>query len=637
MKKQFITLLLSLSVSLSAWAETYKVNFQGVEIGEFIGAVSKNLNKTFIIDRNVGGTIDVRSYEPLGEEEYFAFFEYVLTTYGYSLVMLNENIYKVVPSQATKGEPMPVVTGSLRGRGDGVVTKIIKADNVAVSALTPILRQLINEAGSGNISHHDASNTIMLTDRASVIRRLETLIEQIDAAGSNAIATISLQNAKASEVVKLIDATYTNKDAREQGGKIKPTLVADDRTNTILIVASGMARTRLERLIHKLDRKVKTQGDTRVFYLQYAKAEEIAKVLQGVSTSMKADAGNPPAALPQQTVVTADPSSNSVVVITSPARMQAMEQVINQLDVRRAQVLIEAMIVEVTENDNAQYGVQWSNNRSAMVQFSGSGASISSALLAKNRAKNNDYAGMQKIAGGIKGLMAGVAFSDWNMLVSALAGSTQSNILAAPSLMVLDNEEASFVVGEEVPVKTGEQINGDFKNVFATIERKDVGIKLTIRPQINQGRMVQMKLQQEISNVIGANGTVDVRFGKRQLKTSVMAADQQMIVLSGLIDQRNGQTVAKIPVLGDIPLIGSAFKETIKSNEKRHLMLFIKPTIIRSDELATEASRRKYAHIRGKQGAVAEDDSAIEQIPPYSEPFNYPPEVQVMQRQLGDF
>lgn len=631
MIKKLLTWLLFLTLTNSVWANTYSVNFEGVDIKEFINAVGKNLNINFIIGQGVGGTIDIRSYEPLEEIEYFGFFEYVLTTYGYSLVMLDDNVYKVIPSQTIKSEPIPVIGENLKVNGDGVVTKIIKIHHISVAALTPNLRQLIDEAGSGNISHYDGANVIVITGRASVVNRLEAIIRKIDSAAENqSVATIALQNAKASDVVKSIEAINSTKDSREQGGTIKPTLVADDRTNTILIATNDNSRTRIERLIHKLDRRVELKSDTKVFYLQYAKAEDIAKVLQGVSKDTEE---NTSTSMFGQTKVTADPSSNVLIVTAPPERMQIMSQVVSQLDIRRAQVLIEALIVEVTEDNSLQYGVQWSNDHSAMVQFTGNGASISSALLAKNRLNNGDYSGMNEIASNISGVMASIGFSDWNMLVSALAGSNKSNILAAPSLMVLDNEEASFIVGEEVPVKTGEQTNGNFENAFSTIERKDVGIKLTIKPQINQGRMVQMKLQQEISNVIGANGAVDVRFGKRQLNTTVMAADQQMLVLSGLIDQRNGQTVAKVPLLGDIPLLGEFFKDTIKSDEKRHLMLFIKPTIIRSDTVATEASKQKYAQIRGIQSASAETED-FESIPPYEEMFNYPPEIQAIQRQL---
>ncbi|MBS9778565.1 MAG: type II secretion system secretin GspD [Gammaproteobacteria bacterium] len=630
---KYITIIfVTLIFSFSSIAEDYKVNFKNVEITAFIDAVSKDLGMTIIVDPNVRGKIDIRSHESLNSKEYLSFFEYVLTAHGYSLVKLEGDIFKVIPSQATKAEAVPVLSADRPIKGDSVATKVIPVANVSVSRLTPILRQLINEAGSGNISHHDESNVIMITGRLSVIKRLEKIIKTIDTRNNQETIAISLRNAKASELLKIVKGLNSPVNNAGQGGVNQPVIVADDRTNIIVIAGSKQANAELRGIIRRLDTVVDQKDDMEVIYLQYAKAEDVTKVLQGVSSNLESGAQQPNPALSQRAVVTGDPSSNSVVIIASPERMQVMKKVVKQLDIRRAQVLIEAMIVEVTENDNTQYGVQWSNGKSAMVQFSGNGANISSVLLAKN----SPHTDKVNVTGGIKGLMASIAFGDWNMLASALSGTTKSNILAAPSLMVLDNEEASFVVGEEVPVKTGEQVSDDFKNAFATIERKDVGIKLTIRPQINQGQMVQMKLKQEISNVIGANGAVDVRFGKRELNTSVVASDQQMIVLSGLIDQRNGETIQKVPVLGDIPLIGEAFKETIQSNEKRHLMLFIKPTIIRTDALATEASRKKYAQIRGKQGAAGEYLN-IDQIPAYGELLNLPPEIQVIQRKLGSY
>ncbi len=303
--------------------------------------------------------------------------------------------------------------------------------------------------------------------------------------------------------------------------------------------------------------------------------------------------------------------------------MRALENVISQLDIRRAQVLIEAMIVELSEVNGANLGVQWGSLSGGGMQFGNTGIPITNYLAAQEANKDKvtsetvfdtsnrpvnvevtesgDPTALAEVLGGVSGLAAGVVMGDWTALITAVSSSSDSNILSSPSLMVLDNEEASFVVGEEVPVITGSQVGSNNTNPFQTVERKDVGIKLTVTPQINEGDSVLLNIKQEISNVLGASGAVDLRFGKRELSTSILAGDEQMIVLSGLIDEQTNESEQKVPILGDIPFLGHLFKSTSSGKTKRNLMLFIKPTIIRTGLTADGITQRKYNYIRAEQ------------------------------------
>ncbi len=316
----------------------------------------------------------------------------------------------------------------------------------------------------------------------------------------------------------------------------------------------------------------------------------------------------------------------------------------------------------MSESDGANLGVQWGSLENGGIQFNNAGVGVTSYLTGQKAAEDTtrtevryrddgtpynvpitesgDYSALNNVLGGLNGLAAGVVMGDWTALVTAVASKNESNILSSPNLMVLDNQEASFIVGEEVPVITGSQTGSNNDNPFQTVERKDVGIKLKVTPQINEGSAVLLDIEQEVSNVLGASGAVDVRFGKRQLNTSVMVGDQQMIVLSGLIDERTVESESKVPLLGDIPILGHLFKSTSTETEKKNLMLFIKPTIIRTGLTADGVTQRKYNYIRAEQLQRAQDgvklmpDAEKPVLPDYNSEAVMPAEVRMLQAEL---
>ncbi|EKA5636749.1 type II secretion system secretin GspD [Vibrio navarrensis] len=655
----------TLACTSGVWASEFSASFKGTDIQEFITIVGRNLEKTIIVDPSVRGKIDVRSYDVLNEEQYYSFFLNVLEVYGYAVVEMENGVLKVVKSKDSKTSAIPVV-GDDNVKGDNVITRVVAVRNVSVRELSPLLRQLIDNAGAGNVVHYDPANIILITGRAAVVNRLAEIIKRVDQAGDTEVEVIELKNASASEMVRIVDALNKSQDAKNTPANLLPKLVADERTNSILISGDPKVRERLKNLIEKLDVEMATKGNNRVVYLKYAKAEELVDVLKGVSDNLQAEKNSGQKAAGSQrndVVIAAHQGTNSLVLTAPPDIMIALQEVISQLDIRRAQVLIEALIVEMAEGDGINLGVQWGSLESgAVIQYGNSGAQIGQVMIGLEEAKeqtrteyytnsngervpydvteSGDYSTLASALSGVNGAAMSIVMGDWTALISAVASNSNSNILSSPSITVMDNGEASFIVGEEVPVLTGSSASSNNDNPFQTVERKEVGIKLKVVPQINEGNSVQLNIEQEVSNVLGANGAVDVRFAKRQLNTSVIVQDGQMLVLGGLIDERALESESKVPLLGDIPIIGHLFKSTSTQVEKKNLMVFIKPTIIRDGMTADGITQRKYNYIRAEQlykadqGLKLMDNDNIPVLPKYGEDKRHPVEIQAFIEQM---
>lgn len=665
-KQRLIPYLMAASLlfsGLPAGAAEFSASFKGTNIQEFIEIVGRNLEKTIIVDPSVRGTINVRSYNTLDDEQYYQFFLNVLEVYGFAVVEMENGIVKVVRDKDAKTSPVPVVGEGDNVVGDEVVTRVIAVKNVSVRELSPLLRQLINNAGAGNVVHYDPANVIMITGRAAVVNRLTDIIQRVDQAGDKKVEVVRLDHASAAEMVRIVDTLNKRDNANTRPELLEPRIVADERLNAVLVSGEPKVRERVIELIRQLDQEMATTGNSRVIYLRYAKAEDVVDVLQGVSDNLlkEKEKKNQPSVNDQAVQISSHQGTNSLVITAPPDILKTLESVISQLDIRRAQVLIEALIVEMSESDGANLGVQWGSLENGGIQFNNAGVGISSYLGGQEATKDRtrtetrvidgeektveitesgDYSALNEVLGGLNGLAAGVVMGDWTALVTAVASKNESNILSSPNLMVLDNQEASFIVGEEVPVITGSRTGSNNDNPFQTVERKDVGIKLKVTPQINEGSAVLLDIEQEVSNVLGASGAVDVRFGKRQLNTSVMVGDQQMIVLSGLIDERTVESESKVPLLGDIPILGHLFKSTSTETEKKNLMLFIKPTIIRTGLTADGVTQRKYNYIRAEQLQRAQDgvklmpDAEKPVLPDYNSEAVMPAEVRMLQAEL---
>lgn len=617
------------SVSICVGAAEYSPNFKNTEISEFINIVGKNLEKTIIVDPNVRGKISVRSYDLLSEEQYYQFFLNVLQVYDFAVVEMPSGILKVVRSKDAKTSNIPVVEGTPFD-GDEMITRVVPVYNVPVRELAPILRQLNDQAGGGNVVSHDPSNVMMLTGRAAVVNRLVEIIERVDQAGDEEVEIIKLKYASASEMVRIIENINKNTGTQQGSGKSQPRVVADDRTNSIIVSGDNKARKRLVNLITKMDQELETSGNTRVIFVNYAKAEDLVKVLQGVSASIQAEekgsanASNRGRSSSSNRDVSIDahPDSNALVITAEPDMMRSLEEVIRQLDIRRAQVTVEAIIVEVFEGDGTTVGVQWASESGGGQQFNNGVIGIGGLGVALREAEDTvnlvsstatdgtpvqteetvqgNLTPLATLLGGLNGFLVGVVKDGWGAVLQAVSTDTNSNVLSTPHLTTMDNEEAFFIVGQEVPIITGSSTGSNNANPFQTVERKEVGIKLKVTPQINEGDAVQMLIEQEVSSVSGAT-SVDIAINKREIKTTVIVDDGGTIVLGGLIDEDVQESVSKVPLLGDIPILGNLFKSTTTSKRKRNLMVFIRPTIVRDGATMNQISHSKYNFIRAQQ------------------------------------
>lgn len=596
-----LTVLLILTPLLfrPAIAEEFSASFKGTDIQEFINTVSKNLNKTVIIDPSVRGTITVRSYDMLNEEQYYQFFLSVLDVYGFAVINMNNGVLKVVRAKDAKTSAVPVASEAAPGEGDEVVTRVVPLTNVAARDLAPLLRQLNDNAGAGSVVHYEPSNVLLMTGRAAVIKRLLTIVERVDNAGDRSVVTVPLSWASAAEVVKLV--TELNKDSSKSAlpGSMVANVVADERTNAVLVSGEPNSRQRIIAMIKQLDRQQAVQGNTKVIYLKYAKAADLVEVLTGISSSLQNDkqSAKPVAAIDKNIIIKAHGQTNA------------------QLDIRRPQVLVEAIIAEVQDADGLNLGIQWANKNAGMTQFTNSGLPISTVIAGANQ-YNKDGTVSSSLAsalGSFNGIAAGFYQGNWAMLLTALSSSTKNDILATPSIVTLDNMQATFNVGQEVPVLTGSQTtSGD--NIFNTVERKTVGIKLKVKPQINEGDAVLLEIEQEVSSVADSasstSSDLGATFNTRTVNNAVLVGSGETVVVGGLLDKSVTDTADKVPLLGDIPVIGALFRSESKKVSKRNLMLFIRPTIIRDRDEYRQASSGQYTAFDNAQTKQRGKDSS---------------------------
>ncbi|HHW4401984.1 GspD family T2SS secretin variant ExeD [Aeromonas hydrophila] len=643
------TVAAALMMAGSAWATEYSASFKNADIEEFINTVGKNLNKTIIIEPSVRGKINVRSYDLLNEDQYYQFFLSVLDVYGFAVVPMDNGVLKVVRSKDAKTSAIPVVDESNPGSGDEMVTRVVPVRNVSVRELAPLLRQLNDNAGGGNVVHYDPSNVLLITGRAAVVNRLVEVVRRVDKAGDQEVDIVKLKYASAGEMVRLV--TNLNKDGNNQGGNtsllLAPKVVADERTNSVVVSGEPKARARIIQMVHQLDRDLQSQGNTRVFYLKYGKAKDLVEVLKGVSSSIEADkkggaatttGGGGASIGGGKLAISADETTNALVITAQPDVMAELEQVVAKLDIRRAQVLVEAIIVEIADGDGLNLGVQWANTNGGGTQFTDTGLPIGSvAIAAKDYQKNGTTTGLASLAKDFNGMAAGFYKGNWAALVTALSTDTKNDILSTPSIVTMDNKEASFNVGQEVPVQSGSQSSTTSDQVFNTIERKTVGTKLVVTPQINEGDSVLLNIEQEVSSVAQTQApgtsTLGPTFDTRTIKNAVLVKSGETVVLGGLMDEKTQEKVSKVPLLGDIPVLGYLFRSTSNSTSKRNLMVFIRPTILRDADVYSGISSNKYSQFRSEQQDAAAQEGYLtspkrQVLPEYGQGVTMSPEVQ---------
>lgn len=605
-------LLLALMASWNlALAASVTLNLKDADIGALIGTVAEVTGTNFIVDPRVKGKVTVVSSRPMESDEVYQVFLSILKVHGFAAVP-SGSVVKIVPDVNAKSEGVPTVTEKNPGQGDEVVTRVIEVNNVSAAQLVPILRPLVPQ--QGHMAAYPGTNVLIVSDRAENIERLVSIVKRMDQRSDSEIEVMPLQHASAAEVVRIITALDRPQPGQPQDPAGASSVIADERTNSVLIGGGKAERLRLRMVISHLDTPLDRGGNTHVIYLKYAKAEDLVQVLTGVSTSLAeeqkgqaAAGGNTEAAL----TIQADENANALVINAPPDVYRSLAAVVRQLDIRRAQVHVEAVIAEISTDKAVELGIQWRGTS----DFTGSGViggtdfPTATGSSINSVAQNPLNAGAGLSLGYFEGTVTlpGTSTEILNLgaLIRALSSDSATNILSTPNLVTLDNQEAEIIVAQNVPFVTGSFSNTGATegaaNPFQTIQRQDVGLTLKVKPQINEGDAIKLEIEQEISSVGEKAEAVDIVTNKRSIKTTVMVDDHQLVVLGGLLDDQLIEGVQKVPLLGDLPLLGNLFKSRRSTKVKSNLMVFIQPSIIRDAAYFNATSSAKYNYMRGLQ------------------------------------
>ncbi len=600
-----------LSVSAVVWAQqpAATLNWKDADIRQVVEAVSAVTGKNFILDPRVTGRVTLLSPTALGPDALYEAFLSILQVHGY-VAIESGDLIKIIPDATARQFPSQIGTDGAAGPDD-LATQVIQLRNVGATQLVPILRPLIPQYG--HLVAHAGSNMLIISDRAANVSRMVSIIRRIDQASDEDIEVVRLQHASAAEIVRIM--TALSQGARADGAQASTSLVADARTNSVLIGGDRNERLRLRTLIAHLDTPLDDGGDTQVRYLRYADAEELATKLQQHATGqMQAAAGGQAAAAgasTQDISVWADTQTNAIVINAPPKMMRSLMQIVDKLDIRRAQVLVEAIIVEVIADKTAELGITWAVEGSASTtpigttNFPDFGPGVvqlgSAAASGGDTAVDPSSLIGDGITLGVGRLSdSGVSFA---AILRALEGDADTNIISTPSLVTTDNEEASLNVGQEVPFVTGSFTNtggaAGAVNPFQTIQREQIGVKLTITPQINEGDSLLLDISQEISNIAqSAEGAVDLITNQRIVETTVIVDDGQILVLGGLLEDVLRESEQRVPILGSIPVLGALFRVQATDKVKTNLLVFIRPKILRDAATISTETNAKYNIIK---------------------------------------
>jgi general secretion pathway protein D len=624
-KRRLLAVVGALALALAATTApaqepTITPNYKEADLRQIVEAVSAITGRNFIIDPRVRAQVTLLSSQPMSPDAFYAAFLSILEVHGYVAVPAGDLI-KILPDANARQVPGLETAAGAPGGADEIVTQVITVRNVGAAQLVPILRPLIPQYG--HLAAHQASNMLIISDRAANVSRLLRIINRIDHGADAEIEVIPLEHASAGDVVRVVTALQQASSGGETGKPLG--LVADDRTNSVLISGDEMARLRLRVLISHLDTPLEDGGNTQVVYLRYADAEDLATRLREQAVAAAMSPGGDGAAQPggmqgggrQDAVIWADPGTNALV-ITAPAEvMRSLRMVIDRLDIRRAQVLVEAIIAEVSYNRAAELGVTWAldgsndNNIVGLTKLGTGGiADLAGAALAGDAGIGQALANLPQgiLLGG--GRLNSESGTNWGVVLRALLSDSDTNVLSTPSIVTMDNEEAEIKVGQEVPFVTGSFTNTGAAqgsvNPFQTVERKDVGLTLKVTPKINEGDAVVMNVSLETSNIAGSvGGAVDLVTNQRTITQRVLIEDGKILVLGGLVSDDLIQSEQKVPLLGDLPILGHLFRSQSATTEKRTLMVFLRPVILRDGVQSSMETNAKYRLMQNAQQEAA--------------------------------
>ena len=604
--RNYLKFYSSLLIIFSLYSQSVTINMRDADIRAFISDISSLTGKTFIVDPRINAKVTIISREDLSIEEAYEVMLSVLAVHGYSAIE-QDNATKIVPEitgrQAFNSFSRP------NSPSDKLVTDIIRPKFAAVNSLISILRPIMST--QGHIAVYEPTNSLIIADRAGNVKKLTAIINELDKTPGETYEIIKLSYSSSKEVSKIIDKIFN-----ENSGGMNPnqfTSYSIDRINSILLVGDIPIVNRMKNLIQNLDTEQTSSSTLKVKYLKYADAKSLEKILKNLSENLSGDKSKSKII----TSIEAHEGTNSLVISADPEVMMALEDVISNLDIKRAQVLVEAIIVEISDTLAKELGVQ--------ILFTGEGSNT--PIISQRFGNPNPD--LTAIVGGevynttsgssslpaaaqslltLDGFAAGVGKykkdkESFAAILNVLRKDTDSNVLSTPSILTMDNEESSIIVGQEIPITTGESLGTDNSNPFRTVSREEVGVKLLVKPQINEGNSIRLDIEQEVSSVYGPLliGASEIATNKREIKTVVMVEDTEIIVLGGLISDDVQESERKVPLLGDIPLLGRLFKSTTTSRSKKNLVVFLKPTIVRDVADMQLITNKKYNLLKAEQ------------------------------------
>ncbi|MGD2009238.1 MAG: type II secretion system secretin GspD [Cellvibrionales bacterium] len=634
-----------------ALAQEYTVNLKDTDIQELIKFVADVTGSTIVVDPSVKGKIKVISSKPVTEAELYDLFLSILDVHGYTAVRTG-SVIRIIPNKDARSAPVDVPPPEDAGNNDEYVTQVIRLENISAAKLIPVLRPLVPQ--QAHMAAYAPSNAIIISDIRSNINRIVEIIDRMDRSAVQRTQVIKLRYAVAEDVVQMLQTLekQTKGDGADASDEV--TLVADKRTNSVVVTADELNAERIEELISYLDTPLEQSGNVKVIYLEYANATEVSEVLTRVMQNITRmdDEGNRKRSSASNSTIEADEGTNALIITADADEMAALEAVIARLDIRRAQVLVEAIIVEMEITDSQELGLQWlfaddsgafGSNISTSTAQQQRNAAIGNAILGEDN--SNDDIGVRDLAGALSqvpGTTLGWGVVDdslsMSVILNALETQGNANILSTPSLLTLDNQEAYITVGQNVPFVTGSYTNtggtNNVQNPFQTIERENVGVTLKVTPQVNEGDSVVLDIVQEVSSISQQLlAAADVITNERKIETKVLALDGDIVVLGGLVKDDVQDSQQGVPFLQDIPLLGRLFRNDVVSVTKSNLLVFIRPTIVRDDADLRGATAEKYRYIRDQQaerrarGLMFLDDNRLPVLPSWEAQIQQLPEA----------
>ena len=566
----------------------WTLNMKDAELQDLVSEVGEITGKTMVLDPRLSGKVTVQSASAMDREGIYSLFLTVLRSQGFAALDQGDRVL-IVPVTDAKTKAV----GSKMAVGDMFITQVLPLYNATASEVATVVRPLV--APDAYLAPSASSNALVVTDSANNVERIRQVVRELDAAGHKAVTTLTLKHAWAVDVAKVLSESV----AQSNSGNNNAKAIGDARSNRLILIGPAPARQQMERLVKTLDVAGNADDGTRVVRLRHSDAKQLAELLSGISKRIESGGrgGKETGAQGNSILVNADQSQNALVLMAEPAQLNMLEKVIAELDRPRAQVLVEAAIVEVSGDINEALGVQWAARNGNVLggtNFGASGLAIGSLLGNLEGDKRPNLP---------DGAIVGLGSRNFGALVTALSSDSNNNLLSTPSLLTLDNEAAEILVGQNVPFQTGSYTtdSAGASNPFTTVERKDVGITLKVTPHINEGNTLRLQVEQESSELAAAPAgisTSDVITNKRSVKSTILADDGQIIVLGGLIKDNVKTQISKVPVLGSIPLIGRLFSSTREVTEKTNLMVFLRPTLLRTSSDNTNLGERKYENLR---------------------------------------